>query len=128
MKRTLIVSGVLVAGLAAGSGIALADGGSTAPPTTSSAAPSSGSEAICTQRIPKALDRVGRLIARIEGDASTTGSTAALQARAAKARAAGRTALADLLDARVQDRPQRLQDLQDLQHQLTDIQTRDCGK
>ena len=43
------------------------------------------------------LARIDKLTARINGDASVKGSTAWLRAKADKARAAGYTALADLL-------------------------------
>jgi hypothetical protein len=118
MKRTMIVSGLLAGGLLLGSGVALAD----TPPT------SSGGDPVCTQRIPKALDRIDKLVVRVNGDASTTGSTAWLQDRASKARTSGHPALADLLDQRVADRPQKLQELQTLRTQLLDVQAKDCAK
>ena len=82
---------------------------------------------VCTQRIPAALDRIDRLTDRINGDADTRGSTAWLKAKSEQARAAGFVALADLLDTRAGLRPQRLDALSDLEHDVQDVQAEDCA-
>ncbi|GAA1863789.1 hypothetical protein GCM10009836_50170 [Pseudonocardia ailaonensis] len=126
MKRWMggtIAAVVVAGGIAAGTGVALADPGT--PP--SSAAPAAKPDKVCTERIPKALARIDKLSTRIGGDASTKGSTAWLQDRAQKARSSGHTALADLLDQRAADRPQRTQQLATLKTQLLDVQKKDCG-
>lgn len=123
MKRWIggTVAAVLVAGgIAAGTGVALADTGSTATPAPKA-------DKVCTVRIPKALQRIDTLVAKINGDASTKGSTAWLQAKEQQARSSGHTALADLIQDRITDRPQRLQQLSTLKSQLQDVQNKDCG-
>lgn len=61
-------------------------------------------------RIPNLLTRSDRLQTRLAGDASTRGSIAHLEARIAKAKAAGRADLATALENRLKVR----KDLQDL--------------
>jgi hypothetical protein len=115
------VAAVLVGGgIAAGTGVALADTGSTTTPAAST-------DKVCTERIPKALKRIDTLTARINGDASTRGSTAWLQAREEQARTAGHAALADLIQERIDDRPQKAQRLAALKSQLQDVQAKDCA-
>ena len=64
---------------------------------------------------------------RINGDASVKGSTAWLRAKADKARAAGYPALADLLTARADDRPGRLDELTKLRSDVQHVQATDCA-
>lgn len=104
--------------LLAGSGTAFADGSPTTDPSAS---------AVCTQRLPSALARIDRVTARINGDADTRGSTAWLEAKAEQAREAGFDALADLLDARVESRPDRLTELAELRKDVQDVQAEDCA-
>jgi hypothetical protein len=107
--------------LLTGAGTAAADSGSD--PTT---APRSQT-ALCTHRIPAVLDRIERLTDRINGDAQTRGSTAWLQAKSEQARSAGFTALADLLDSRVQARPERLDELDALKGDVQGVLATDCA-
>lgn len=123
-KRWAVVAALTTAGVLLGGGaVALAD---TPPPTP---APNSGTanHDVCTTRIPQLLTRVDTLTAKINGPATERGSTASLQAREDKARANGRTARADLLAARIADRPQRLTELAQLKSQVQHVQSTDCG-
>jgi hypothetical protein len=124
----LAVTAVAVGVLLAGSGAAFADTSPpAAPPATSSGAPAPpAGEPVCTKRIPALLSRIDKLTARINGDASTRGSTAWLKAKADKARAAGHTAGADLLDARAAARAARLDRLAQLRTQIQGVQSKDC--
>ena len=109
-----------VAALAVGSGTALAD---TPAPT-----PTAGTnQQVCTQRIPKLLTRIDALTARINGDVTTKGSTAWLTDKETKARAAGRTALADLIAVRVSHRTERLAELAHAKTEVLAVQSKDCG-
>lgn len=81
----------------------------------------------CTVRVPAVLDRIDRLVDRIGAGADTRGSTAWLEAKADKARAAGYTSTADLLDARVQARPARLEQLSTFKADVENIQATDCA-
>jgi hypothetical protein len=77
-------------------------------------------------RIPNLLTRSANLQTRLAGDASTRGSLAHLEARIAKARAAGKTDLATALQNRLKVR----QDLQEILpariEQLTKAQSGIC--
>lgn len=119
----LAVTAVTAGGLALGTGAAFAD---TPSPTPAPAADHANS-AICTKRIPAALARIDKVTARINGDATVAGSTAWLQAKADKARAAGYTALADLLTERVSNRPDRLAELAKLKTEVQHVQSTDCA-
>ncbi len=104
--------------LLAGAGPALADEDTSAPDVTS---------AVCDTRIPAVLARIDRMTARINGAGSTVGSTAWLRARADRARAAGLTATADLLDERAAARPERVEQLAELKSDVQAAQAEDCG-
>ena len=127
MSRTrwiggIAASAVAVGALALGGGTAFAD---TPAPTP---APAAGSnEKICTERIPQLLAKIDRLTARINGDASIKGSTAWLQAKETAARNSGRTALADLIQARISNRPHRLTDLSTIKGEVEAVQKKDCA-
>lgn len=125
MRRTALTA-ALTAGalLVGGGGVALAD----APPPTPSAPPASpgSNAAVCGTRIPKILARIDRLTTRINAGGGTRGSTAWLQARENAARATGRSAAADLLAARIADRPHRLDDLAQLKDQVEQVRAKDC--
>ncbi len=124
----LVATTATVGALLAGSGIAVADASDPpAAPSTSSSAPAPPKgQAVCTKRIPALLSRIDRLTTRINGDANTHGSTAWLTAKATKARAAGNTARADLLDARAATRPARLERLAQLKTLVQGVQSKDC--
>lgn len=136
MRRNRWISGLVatvatVGVLLAGSGAAVADTSSPPvppdpPSTSSSAPPSPKGQAVCAKRIPALLSRIDRLTTRINGDANTRGSTAWLTARATKARAAGNTARADLLDARASTRSARLERLAQLKTLVQGVQSKDC--
>jgi len=104
---------------------AMALGGGTALADTPTADPANS--AICTQRIPAVLARIDKLTARVNGDASVKGSTAWLRAKANEARAAGYTALADLLTARADSRPGRLDELTKLRADVQHVKETDCA-
>lgn len=120
LRRSLAVVAA-VAAVVVGGGTAFAD---TPPPTP---APDHANSAICTQRIPAVLARIDKLTTRINGDASTKGSTAWLRAKANEARAKGYTALADLLTARADDRPGRLDELTKLRSDVQHVKETDCA-
>jgi len=117
VRRGLAAVVVAVGALALGGGTALAD-------TTT---PDHANSAICTQRIPAVLARIDKLTARVNGDASVKGSTAWLRAKADEARAAGYTALADLLTARADSRPGRLDELTKLRSDVQHVKETDCA-
>jgi hypothetical protein len=119
----LAVGALTAGGVVLGAGAAMAD---TPAPTPAPSADHANS-AICTKRIPTALARIDKVTARINGDASVKGSTAALQAKADKARAAGYTALADLLTERASNRPDRLAELAKLKTAVQHVQSTDCA-
>jgi hypothetical protein len=110
-----------VGAVALGGGTALAD----TPPTNST--PDHANSAICAQRIPAVLARIDKLTARINADSSVKGSTAWLRAKANEARAAGYGALADLLTARADSRPGRLDELTKLRSDVQHVQATDCA-
>jgi hypothetical protein len=127
MNRTRWIGGIVATvatagALAVGSGTAFAD----TPAPTPARAPGSNQK-ICTERIPALLKKIDGVTAKINGDASTKGSTAWLQAREDKARAAGHTALADLIQARISNRPQRLTELAQVKTEVLKVQSTDCG-
>lgn len=119
----LAVTAVTAGGLALGAGPALAD----APPSSPASTPDHANSKICTVRVPAALARIDKLTARINGDASVKGSTAWLRDKADKARAAGYTALADLLTERASNRPDRLTELAKLKTDVQHVQSTDCA-
>jgi hypothetical protein len=116
----LTATAVTAGALLAGGGTAVADTGTPAP------APA-GNDTVCTQRIPALLARIDKVTARINGSASTRGSTAWLQARQDAARSAGNTARADLIAARITDRPQRRAALGNARSQVEHVQSTDCA-
>jgi hypothetical protein len=123
IRRSLaaaVVAVVAVATMAVGGGTAFAD---TAP----TSAPDHANSTICTQRIPAVLARIDKVTARVNGDASVKGSTAWLRAKANEARAAGYTALADLLTARADSRPDRLDELTKLRADVQHVKETDCA-
>lgn len=111
---------VTVGALVVGGGTAFADPGTAA---TAAATPAK----TCTERIPALLARIDKLTARINGDATTKGSTAWLQAKETQARAAGDAALADLIDLRVTHRADRLSELARAKTAIEGVQTKDCA-
>jgi hypothetical protein len=127
MSRTRWVGGVAttavaVGALFVGSGTAFADGGTPGP------APEAGSnERVCAERIPRLLARIDQVTARINGDVSTRGSTAWLEAKQAAARSSGWTALADLIEVRLSHRPQRLAELAQVKGEVEQVRSANCG-
>ena len=127
MSRTrwiggIAASAVAVGALVVGGGTAFADTGTPTP-----APPVGSNQKICTERIPQVLAKIDKLTARINGDASVKGSTAWLQARETEARNSGRTALADLIAARISNRPHRLTDLATVKGEVEAVQKKDCA-
>jgi hypothetical protein len=121
-EKTMLVRRGLAAVAAVG---AVALGGGTAHADTPT--PDHANSTICTQRIPAVLARIDKLTARVNGDASVKGSTAWLRAKANEARAAGYTALADLLTARADSRPGRLDELTKLRSDVQHVKETDCA-
>ncbi len=126
MKRSarwMAASAATAGLLLAGSGTAFADEN----PTIDHGTGDHGAGAVCAHRLPAVLARIDRVTERINGDADTRGSTVWLQAKAERARDAGFAALADLLDERVQARPDRLDELAELRSDVQYVQAQDCG-
>lgn len=110
---TAVTAGVLLAG----SGTAFADDTDT----------QAAKDRVCTERIPAVLERIDKLVVRINGDAKTRGSTAWLVASADKARANGLPSLADLLVARADARPERVETLEQLRADVENVLSTDCA-
>lgn len=119
----LVATGVASGALVIGGGTAFAD---SSPADGTAPGPSPTAGAVCTERIPKILARIDRLSTRIGGDAHTRGSTRWLQDRQAQAKAAGNTALADLLQIRLDHRADRTDELAIVRQQVEDVKARDC--
>ncbi len=125
MRKSLWIGSAVATAATAG---ALVVGGGTALAATPAPTPAANpNQQICAVRIPELLTKIDKVTARINGDASTKGSTAWLQARETRARAAGHTALADLIAAKVSDRAQRLTELAHIKDEVTRVQSTDCG-
>jgi hypothetical protein len=113
--------------LLAGTGTALADDpGTTAAQGPITLSPEQATY-VCTKRIPAILARVDRVTTRAGADASTRGSTAWLQARHDKARAAGRTEEADRIQKRIDGRPAKLEKLADAKKRVTEFRDANCA-
>jgi hypothetical protein len=82
---------------------------------------------LCTKRLPKVQARTKKLVDRINGDASTRGSTKWLQARAQKEKDAGRTTTANLLTERASKRSGQVDKLNQINQWATDFSTKYCG-
>jgi hypothetical protein len=127
MSRTRWIGGIAASAMAVGA-LALGGGTAFADTGTPTTAPAAGSnEKICTERIPQLLAKIDKVTARINGDAGTKGSTAWLQAKETAARSSGRTALADLIQARIANRPHRLTDLANVRTEVEAVQEKDCA-
>lgn len=94
----LVLSGALVSGLA---------GAASAQETETETVPAERLEAACA-RVPLIRDRIERVLARWEGDADTRGSRAWLEERADKLREQGRTEAAEVVEATIEVRTERL--------------------
>jgi hypothetical protein len=79
---------------------------------------------LACRRIPNLETRVDRLLTRLQGDASVTGSLAWLQARIDKAQSEGRTDLVTVLTNRLTVRTAAVSTLQARQVQLADLAAR----
>ena len=126
LRRIAVASAVTAGLLLAGAAPALADDddGPTQGPITLTPEQATF---VCTKRIPAILARVDRVTTRIKADASTRGSTAWLQAREDKARAAGRTEAADRIQERIDRRPERLDRLADAKKWATEFRDANCA-
>ena len=116
-----------LAASAATVGLLLAGGGTAFADSDSGSSTPNSETAVCTQRIPAVLARIDKVTARINGDAGTRGSTEWLQAKAEQARKSGFPTLADLLDTRVKNRPDRLDELSELRSDVENVQKKDCA-
>ena len=123
---TAAASAAVLGLLLAGSGTALADDPGTS--TTQGPITLSPEQAtfVCTERIPAILSRVDRVTTRINADAATRGSTAWLRARHDRAKAAGRTEVADRIQKRIDGRPEKLDRLAYVKRQVTDFRSANC--
>ena len=119
-------SAVTLGLLLTGTGTALADDpGTTAAQGPITLSPEQATY-VCTKRIPAILSRVDRVTTRVTADASTRGSTAWLQARHDKAKAAGRTEEADRIQKRIDGRPAKLDRLADAKKRVTGFRDANC--
>lgn len=82
---------------------------------------------LCDKRLPKAENRVSKLIERINGGAEVRGSTAWLKARAAKEREAGRDTSAQLLEERAERRAGKIDELTKIKGWVTDFRSQYCS-
>ena len=82
---------------------------------------------LCTKRLPKVEQRTKKLVDRINGDASTRGSTKWLQARAQKEKDAGRPTTANLLTERASRRAGQVDKLNQINQWATDFSAKYCG-
>lgn len=82
---------------------------------------------LCTHKVPKIEERTKKLVTRINGDASTKGSTKWLQARAQKEKDAGRSTTAQLLTERASKRAGQVDKLNQINQWATDFATKYCG-
>ncbi|GAA3793797.1 hypothetical protein [Cellulomonas soli] len=82
---------------------------------------------MCT-RVPQAVQRLDDLVARIQGDASTKGSTAWLHAQADTARGQGRDAVANRMDNRAELRAGRVTNLQATADRLRQLDSSVCSQ
>jgi hypothetical protein len=126
--RRSVIAGCGVAAMLAITPVAMADGTTSAPPTSYAPITLSPEEAqqLCGQFLPKLADRTKKLTDRINGGAEVKGSVAWLKARAQSQRDKGHTAAADLLDQRAQRRAGRLDDLKSAQQKLEAFKTAHC--
>ena len=113
--------------LLAGNGTALADGPGTSTTQGPITLSPEQATAVCTQRIPAILSRIDRVTTRIGADAATRGSTAWLTARHDKAQAAGHTDVADRIQKRIDERPEKLTKLADAKKRVTDFRDANCA-
>lgn len=120
--RHIAVVGTAVLGFAA-TGVAAAQDTTYAPVTLS---PEQVKQ-ICEERLPRIEERINRLTTRINGGPDVAGSTAWLQARAQKARDAGRTARAERLDQRASRRADQLTRLGEVQKRVDTFQAEHCA-
>jgi hypothetical protein len=136
MRRTRRMLGATVVTLAstallvAGGGIASAATTDGSPPPTPQAPITLSQEQsvqVCTVRIPKLLGRIDKLQTRIAAGADTPGSTAFLQQRVQKAKDAGRTAVADRLQKRLDQRPDKVTRLADAKTRIEQFKDEKCA-
>jgi hypothetical protein len=131
ITRTAVTGLAIAAFTLAGAGAA------SAQPSSSPAAPPSGSVTItlnpdqvsflCDKRLPKVESRTTKLINRINGDANTKGSVAWLKAKAKTESDAGRTASAQLLNERADRRAGRIDELNKVKGWAADFRSKYCG-
>jgi hypothetical protein len=127
LTRKFAAAGCLAACLAvAAPAIASADPAPTPGPITVTLS-ADQAQFLCTKRLPKVEERTKKLVARINGDANTRGSTKWLQARAQKEKDAGRTTTAQLLTERASRRAGQVDKLNQINQWATDFSAKYCG-
>lgn len=84
------------------------------------------SAALCRDRIPSLLARIGRITDRLEGDADTAGSTARLAQRLDLARSAGRDEAAAVLERRLERRTELAGRLPEVAARVTAFRDAHC--
>ncbi len=100
VRKTLVVVGLAGALVAGPAGVSAAQ--------TSEAPVAAERLEVACARVPLIRDRIERLLARWEGGADTRGSRAWLEARAAKLREQGRTEAAEVVEATIRVRTERV--------------------
>jgi hypothetical protein len=126
--RWAVTAGVVGSLLVAGGGVAVADESSTPVPQPGPITLTPQESAwVCNTRIPNVLDRIAKLSTRIDGDASTRGSTAWLQAKEDAARKAGRTEVADAIGKRIAARPAKESKLAEVKSKVESFKQEHCS-
>ncbi|TDO44697.1 hypothetical protein EV643_115199 [Kribbella sp. VKM Ac-2527] len=127
-SRVAISGVVVVAGLIGGTSVAAAADPTPTPTPTYAPITLSPEEAqrLCTEMLPKLINRTDKLTTRINGGADVRGSVAWLKARAAKQRAKGHEKAAKQLEQRAERRAGRTADLAKAKERLEAFKTKHC--
>ena len=126
-SRVAISGVVVVAGLIGGTSVAAADPTPTPTPTYAPITLSpEEAQRLCTEMLPKLINRTDKLTTRINGGADVKGSVAWLKARAAKQREKGHEKVAKQLEQRAERRTGRTADLAKAKERLEAFKTTHC--
>ncbi|MFG2985999.1 hypothetical protein ACGFYQ_32930 [Streptomyces sp. NPDC048258] len=123
-RRTAAAIGaVALAGALLSAGPAQADSASPSPAGPAKSAPKGdGAKAVC-KRLPKTETRISAALARLNGDATVSGSIARIEQRVAEAKSAGHTEIHTYLNDRLTFRKSLVPTLQKRQADLKAVST-----